>query len=100
MSKGSANFVKGDPNGEVNYPPFEVQNKIIAAEYQKHEVKPISRISEYPKRIPYNSDKKSFQQKTGRDGFEGEKTDSEGQVSIKILTHDFSLPVYFPNPGR
>ena len=72
MSRGAATFVKGKPKGEVNYPPFEVQDKTIAAEYHKYEVKPVGQICEYPKRIPYNSDKKSFQQKTGRDGFEGE----------------------------
>lgn len=71
MSKGAATFIKGKPKGEVNYPPYEIQNTTIAAEYHKYEVQPVGRISDYPKRIPYNSDKKTFQQKTGRDGFEG-----------------------------
>lgn len=71
MSKAAATFVKGKPNGEVNFPPFEVQDRTTAIEHQKYEVQPIGQISDYPKRIPYNSDKKTFQQKTGRDGFEG-----------------------------
>ena len=71
MSKGAATFVKGKPKGEINYSPFEIQDTTTFSEHQKYEVKPVGQISAYPKRIPYNSDKKSFQQKTGRDGFEG-----------------------------
>ena len=71
MSKASPKFVKGKPNGRVNYPPFEVQDRTTAAEYHKYNVKPIGEISDYPKRIPYRSTKKSFEQQTGRDGFEG-----------------------------
>ena len=73
VSKGAATFIKGKPKGEVNYPPFEKHDNITAAEYHKFDVKPVGRISEYPKRIPYNSEKKSFQKKTGRDGFEGKR---------------------------
>ncbi len=71
MTKGAATFIKGKPKGEVNYPPYEIQDITTAAEYHKYEVQPVGRISDYPKRIPYNSDKKTFQRKTGRDGFEG-----------------------------
>lgn len=71
MSKAAATFVKGKPKGEVNYPPYEIQDEATAAEHQKFEVQPVGRIGEYPKRIPYNSEKKNFQQKTGMDGFEG-----------------------------
>lgn len=71
MPKGKASFVKGKSKGEVNYPPYETQDIITAAEHQRFEVRPIGHISECPRRIPYNSDKKTFQQKTGRDGFEG-----------------------------
>lgn len=71
MSKAAATFVKGKPKGEVNYPPYEIQDEATAAEHEKFEVQPIGRIGEYPKRIPYNSEKKNFQQKTGMDGFEG-----------------------------
>jgi len=73
MSKAAATLVKGKPKGEVNYPPFEMQglDEVTTAAYKMFEVQPIGQISDYPKRIPYNSEKKSFQQKTGRDGFEG-----------------------------
>lgn len=71
VSKAAATFVKGKPNGDVNYPPYEIQDEETAAEHERFEVRPIGRIEEYPKRIPYNSEKKTFQQKTGMDGFEG-----------------------------
>ena len=74
MSKSVATLVKGKPKGEVNYPPYESQGDAdadIAAAYEEFEVQPIGHIIDYPKRIPYNSEKRSFQQKTGRDGFEG-----------------------------
>ncbi len=63
--------MKGETKGKVNYKPCEAQDKIIKAEHEKFEVEPIGRISQYPKHIPYNSEKKSFQQRTGRDAFEG-----------------------------
>ena len=71
MSKAAATFVKAEPKGEINYPPYEGQDETIAAAYEEFDVKPVGQISEYPKRIPYNSEKKTFQQRTGRDGFEG-----------------------------
>lgn len=77
MHKGASNLVMGEPKGKVKYPPYEIQDTHAAAEYRKYEVKPIGQISDYPKRIPYNSDKKSFQQKTGRDGFEGMNTPND-----------------------
>ena len=71
MSKAAATFVKAEPKGEINYPPYEGKDETIAAAYELFDVKPVGRICDYPKRIPYNSDKKTFQQRTGRDGFEG-----------------------------
>lgn len=71
MSKAAAVFVKGKPKGEIRYTPCEIQDETIAAEHKKFEVEPIGRIGHYPRHIPYNSEKKSFQQKTGRDAFEG-----------------------------
>lgn len=81
MHKGASALIKGEPKGKINYPPYEIQDTDTAAEYRKYEVKPVGQISDYPKRIPYNSDKKTFQQKTGRDGFEGMN------ILIQVLRH-------------
>ena len=71
MSKSAVIFVKAEPKGDINYKPCELQSDTVKAEHEKFQVEPIGRISEYPRHIPYNSEKKSFQQRTGRDAFEG-----------------------------
>lgn len=100
MSKAAATFVKGKPKGEVNYPPYEVQDDATAAEHEKFEVQPIGHIGEYPKRIPYNSEKKTFQQKTGMDGLEGTSHYLNKICVEEKLIHEISLPVHFQNAGR
>ena len=100
MSKAAATFVKGKPMGEVNYPPYEIQDDATAAEHVKFEVQPIGRIGEYPKRIPYNSEKKTFQQKTGMDGFEGTCRCPKQTVWNRSLPSVLSLSVYLQDARR
>ena len=71
MSKDAAIFLKGKVQGEVRYPPCEVQDERAAAEHRKFRIYPMGQISQYHRHIPYNSDKKSFLEKTGRGAFEG-----------------------------
>ena len=71
LSKSAAVFNKAEPKGIIRYKPFEGQDGAIAAEHRKFQVQPVGRITEYPRHIPYRSDKKNFQEKTGRDAFEG-----------------------------
>ena len=99
MSKGASIVPRGKPNGEIKYPPFEAPDGITMAEYQKFEVKSVGQISEFPKRIPYNSDKKSFQQKTGRAGFEG-KMDFSKEVVRFQDAYIPSIPVYIQDTWR
>ncbi|KAL2050605.1 hypothetical protein ABVK25_009113 [Lepraria finkii] len=70
MSKAAAPIMKAKPKGEINYPPYEECDEDTTAAYDEFEVQPIGQIQDYPKRIPYNSEKKTFQRKTGMDGFE------------------------------
>ncbi|RDL33765.1 DNA-binding of Mlu1-box binding protein MBP1 [Venustampulla echinocandica] len=70
MSKDGAVFQKGKIKGEVNYPPFEDLDDEAMREVRKYHVYPIGEIQEYCRHIPYNSEKKSFLEKTGREGFE------------------------------
>lgn len=72
MSKTAAIFTKGRAKGAINYKPHETQDEKIAAEHWKFKLEPKERIGDYPRHIPYSSDKKSFQKKTGRDAFEGD----------------------------
>ena len=100
MSKAATTFVKGKPKGDVNYPPFEIQDEVTAAEHLKFDVQPVGRIKEYPKRIPYNSEKKTFQQKTGMDGFEGMCRHFQQPAWERILPMILSLSVHLQNARR
>ncbi|KAL1621830.1 hypothetical protein SLS54_005353 [Diplodia seriata] len=68
-SKTAAVFVKGKAKGEVRYPPFE---NIDDYELHQYRIFPrrLDHIKDYPRHIPYNSEKKSFLAKTGREAFE------------------------------
>jgi len=74
MTKDGAVFAKGKIKGEVNYPPFENLDEETMREVQKFRVYPLGKIQEYCRHIPYNSEKKSFLEKTGRESFEGTMT--------------------------
>jgi hypothetical protein len=58
--------------GFVNYPPYEAGDDYeLIAQHQKFQVFPLGEIFKKGVRhIPYNSDKKDFLEKTGRDAFE------------------------------
>jgi len=71
MTKDGAVFVKGKIKGEVNYPPFGKFDDETTRKLQEFEIFPIGKIREYPRHIPYNSEKKNFLEKTGRESFEG-----------------------------
>jgi hypothetical protein len=71
MSKDAPIFIRGPTKGEVRFPPVEDPDDIIAAEHRRFSIFPAKRISDFPRHIPYNSEKKSFLEKTGRGAFEG-----------------------------
>jgi len=70
MSKDDS-LTKGRIVGKLNFPPFEDLNEADVRETQIYQVQPLGRIRELPRHIPYNSGKKDFFEKTGRDSFEG-----------------------------
>lgn len=71
MSKDGAVFTKGKIKGVINYPPFEHLDEVTLREVQRFQVYPLGKIQEYSRHIPYNSEKKNFLEKTGRESFEG-----------------------------
>ena len=80
--KGKPVTKRAMPKGVVNYRPYECKENIICADnalrneiIDQHRHFQVSiegegLISDYPKHIPYTSDKKDFHNKTGRDAFE------------------------------
>lgn len=71
VPKDAAVFIKGKVRGELRYPPDEFQNEEIRARHEEFELHPMGHITEYPRHIPYNSEKKMFLERTGRESFEG-----------------------------
>jgi hypothetical protein len=62
--------------GIVNYPPYEAEgDRTLKAEHDRFQVFPRGEIYQKGVRhIPYNSDKKDFLDKTGRDAFESKSS--------------------------
>ena len=71
VAKDAAIFVRKDARGEIRYPPCEYQDAELAAAHAAFMIHPMGHISEYPRHIPYTSEKKAFFEKTGRESFEG-----------------------------
>lgn len=71
VPKDAAVFTKGKPKGTVNFQPHERFNEPSLREARKFQVFPLGKIQDYCRHIPYNSGKKDFFEKTGRESFEG-----------------------------
>lgn len=71
MPKDVPIFIRGKVRGELRYPPCEYQDAKLAEEHRRFQIHPMGQIAEFPRHIPYNSEKKSFLEKTGRESFEG-----------------------------
>lgn len=82
--------------GTIMFPPFENLDPESVQEVQKYKVFPLGEIVKYPRHIPYNSEKKSFLEKTGRHSF-------EGRNAIHILgvaDESISFPIHIPTSRR
>jgi hypothetical protein len=65
---------KSKAKGIVNFYPFESLDEGSLREVRKFRVSPFGTIRSNCRHIPYNSGKKDFFEKTGRESFEGEVT--------------------------
>ncbi|KAL2408621.1 hypothetical protein ABEF93_005628 [Exophiala dermatitidis] len=70
ICKDAAVFKPGNIRGECRYPPYEDDDPVLAAKHQMFEVYPVGNIASYPRHIPYNSEKKLYLERTGRESFE------------------------------
>ncbi|KAK5044834.1 hypothetical protein LTR84_010372 [Exophiala bonariae] len=70
MSKDAAIFKPGPIRGDCRYPPHEDHDEFTAAKHEALSVFPTVGLSTYARHIPYNSEKKLFLEKTGRECFE------------------------------
>lgn len=72
MSKESAILSKAKAKGIVHFLPYENLDQASLQECRKFQVFPLGKIQDNCRHIPYNSGKKDFYEKTGRESFEGE----------------------------
>jgi hypothetical protein len=92
MAKDGAIFQPGKTKGEVNFPPFEDLDETSIREAEKYHIYSLGQIRECPRHIPYNSDKKSFLEKTGRESFEGQYLESFNQwLKLMKIPKCFSM---------
>lgn len=71
VAKDAAIFFRERARGTVLYAPFEQYDEICQTELLKFRVHPLGEIASFHRHIPYTSGKKTFTEKTGREGFEG-----------------------------
>jgi len=72
LPKDAAIFARGKLKGSINYPPYEADpsDTELLAQHRRFQIFPLGQIADFCRHIPYNSEKKSFLAKTGREGFE------------------------------
>jgi hypothetical protein len=73
IPKDAAIFTDAKVNGPVNFPAYDIgDDEELASQHRRFQVYPMGNIQKKgARRIPYNSEKKDFMEKTGRDAFEG-----------------------------
>jgi hypothetical protein len=99
MAKDAAIFNKGKVKGEVRYPPWDDDSRLrrsshyedMRREMARFAVFPLGRIREFPRHIPYSSDKKGFLEKTGRDSFEGPFSIIPPNLLLQLIFHLFAI---------
>ncbi|KAK3307524.1 uncharacterized protein B0T15DRAFT_502015 [Chaetomium strumarium] len=70
MTENARGHSRSKTKGVVNYPPFEALDEASLVQVRRFQVHPFGSIQDTSERIPYNSGKKDFFSKTGREGFE------------------------------
>ncbi|KAK0645656.1 hypothetical protein B0T16DRAFT_457665 [Cercophora newfieldiana] len=79
--------------GAVNFPPFEDVDEHSVREVRRFQVHSFGSIRGTCRRIPYNSGKKEFTQKTGRESFEVFQYEFKlpGEEGIHIVMWDYHI---------
>jgi hypothetical protein len=90
------NLAKSKLRGPIKYPPFENIGEQALYEIRRFRITSFGRIHQTCSHIPYNSGKKDFYEKTGRESFEGmlPTTFSEGEslTTTPVFRYEFTAP--------
>jgi hypothetical protein len=101
LTKDAPIFNRSKPKGEVRYPPHEAgDDEELASEQKRFQVYPMGHIGEFARHIPYNSEKKSFLAKTGREAFEGKYPPAVDMTRLILIQILCSLPVHIQSSWR
>ncbi len=77
IPKSAALLPASRPKGAVNFYPHERLDEASLRQIRKFRVHPLGNIQDHARHIPYNSGKKDFFEKTGRESFEGKKRENK-----------------------
>ena len=93
-------FTEGSKfKGKINYLPHEAGDDLeLVAQHRRFQLYPMGEIGKYCRHIPYNSEKKDFMAKTGRESFEG--TQSHRPASPPNADTPYSLSIHVQGPRR
>ncbi|KAJ5349235.1 hypothetical protein N7541_006962 [Penicillium brevicompactum] len=114
VPKDAPVFLPGKIQGTCRFPPYEERDEELAKHHKQFRLRPMGNIADFPRQIPYASDKKTFQQRTGRDSFNvfqytfqvpGEEKEWhvlwDYNIGIVRMTHLFKCNGYSKTtPGR
>lgn len=95
LAKDAPVFTRGKIRGELRYPPCEERDEDLTRLHREFQIHPLGSIADYPRHIPYNSDKKSFQDRTGRESFEGKLKLQRGKtrpLTDAVFQYTFKVP--------
>jgi hypothetical protein len=101
IPKDAAIFTEGSKVvGQINFPPYEAgEDEELAKQHRRFHIHPMGEIGRYVRHIPYNSEKKDFLAKTGREAFEGMCSSVRWWCEVRLLRF---VPVFqytFKVPG-
>jgi hypothetical protein len=94
MTEDAKSSARCKAKGVINFPPFEALDEAALREVRRFQVHPFGSIQDTCRRIPYNSGKKDFYSKTGREFFEGRSMTSvlNAGLTTAVFQYEFRIP--------
>jgi hypothetical protein len=94
MIEDTKNTPRCKTRAVMKFPPYEILDEASLREVRRFQVHPFGSIQETGERIPYNSGKKDFFTKTGREGFEGKASHPTQVAGLTrpAFHYDFKVP--------
>lgn len=89
---------KAQTKGVVQFPAHEAgDDEVLATQFELYRITPRGNIAEHCHKYPYSSDKKEFQENTGRDGFQGKTYSSllwggQHAYPLTVFQYTFTVP--------